>query len=291
VLAPTLAYFAWHDALGALYDATIRDALLYTSAGPARTWHTIATRPTAKHVADMLMFADHQQSPYWAMAPFSAALVLLILLAIRLRARLVCVAIAWLFAGYASVVLSPREDWHYVGLAFPALVLLVVAVCELRPRIAGELFACACLLAFAGIWQHNYLPRRHVITPGPQTPAQQIGAAIRAVAKPGDTLLVDWEPFDIYVWAELTPASPFLYGDAPNRDAGTSRAAAIAAHPTFLTMLRVTRDQIIAKRFPAWDWDDLSSNYDEYWSTDALLVYRRKDSPPDHAAPAAPTPR
>jgi hypothetical protein len=278
VLAITIGYFAWRGALSDLYDVVISNGLWYTvraETNPSQPFLLKLPQLLARPSAWILVRCGLS----WGI-PFTAGLGLLaICTVIRPRTRILTLAWVWLLVSYVTVVVGPLEPGRYMIMGFPALAFAMGVVCEmlLRPLRYGWLAAIlVCLVALPNLWQTYYIPRRHLPGAPVESISETVGHAIHAAARPGDTLFLDELPFDLYLYADLPPASRILYWDAPIRTAFPDRKRAVDAKPAFVVVQQYTRDAIAAGRSEVWTAADFDATYEEWWKTPGFLVFVRR---------------
>jgi 4-amino-4-deoxy-L-arabinose transferase-like glycosyltransferase len=239
VVGATAIYFARYGGLGALYEAVIVDAGHYGGVDPASllspsTWLSLLGRPTAAILPEVLGGRDR-----W---PLLAGVLALVPLAFLRPSRWGLVGLAWIAAAYMGAVVGPRPEAHYALITWPAQALALGLACELalpaeHGGAAGRLVGgvVVAFLVLGGIWRTHYLPGRYNTHPQSDD-AHTIARRIAAAAQPGDTLFVEDQPFDIYAFAGLAPATRMIYWNAPRPDAIRTRQRDLERLPPFVVV-------------------------------------------------------
>ncbi len=274
IVGLVVAYFAWYKAVGAFYHAVVADAAAYAGVRDVTAWLGVPGRQTSR-----LVVAGARLATMW---PFTAALALLLVLTLARPSRPVLVVWLWLASSYVAVVIGPRSEEHYLILFFPALALAAGMAFEIP---VAELFvapgtraACGLALAvvlYGGIWWGSYVPRRHPEAVPMETRARRIGTRIREVARPGDTLLVQDEPFDIYVYAGMPPMMRCFYPSSPSPDEPHAMQTALDRRPSFIYMWRGMKDRI-ERGDQTMFGTMIAESYAEQFSDAFGVLYRRK---------------
>ncbi|MFQ5666503.1 MAG: hypothetical protein ACE5I7_08730 [Candidatus Binatia bacterium] len=275
VIGIVVAYFAWHGAAKALYDAVIVDGSRYAGLGK-EPWTSLPWRPTSQLVGQIF-----RMERMW---PFAGAIAVLVPLTILRPSRWIAVAWLWLLASYLVVVVGPRYEWHYLMSSFPALALTVGIVFEqalgsgamrthaqAKRRLVGAVLVA--LFVYGGIWRVYYSSRRDLT--GHIGSHALLGLRIHAAARPGDTLFVKDEPFDLYLYAGMPPMTRFIYQDSPAPGVRQVWASALMRQPTFIFISHGTEERmrrvrggfefglakVLAERYVQWITDPLGIVY------------------------------
>jgi hypothetical protein len=202
------------------------------------------------------------------------------------------VGLAWITAAFVGAVIGARKEAHYVLIAWPAQALALGLACELAlpaeaAAKAWRLFG-GVVVAFrvlGGIWSTHYLPGRHS-TPAQNDDVHIIARCIAAAAQPGDALFVEDEPFNIYTFAGLSPATRFIYWNAPHPDAIATRQADVERLPAFVVLTPRTYEYVRTGTLPPNDAvfppfaAVMHAEYREWVTTRSGTIYLRKNQPP-----------
>lgn len=283
VVGATAAYFAAHGALFHMYECVLVSGgrnyagVTIRSLFDPAWWAQVAQRPTSEMILT--------ETP-WI---YLAAVVLLLPLTVLRPSRWMAVAWAWAITAYFAAVVGPRGEVHYLWMAWPAqaVVLGLVLECTLaagdrngaEQRLLGGLVAAVLVLGPA--WVSSYGESRMRVPPTPEDVAHVLGRKIRASARMGDTIHVDDEPFDLYVFSGLRPVTRFIYWNAPHPGAIEAMTADLVANPPTFRVKPLST-------IPAFLADPSVGDY-EYWTeVGSLGILRLEDR--TWADPAQPLP-
>jgi hypothetical protein len=294
VIAAACLYFAMHGALAAAYEAVITGGSSYVNVGvenvvDPRWWVHLAR---ARGVG---IFANWGvQTMVWV---FVGGLLALVPATLLRPSRWCLTAWVWIAATYVAIIAGPLGDLHYMVMAYPALALTLGIVFQSafadEPSIPRKHLLWAVLVAmilYGNVWWVSDLSRLPSEPPAPEA-AEIIGTRIRAAAQAGDTLLVEGEPYSIYVYAGVRPASRFIYWNAPHPQAQDAFRNALQSHPRFVVMTPESADRIRKLRTDHSLHTDpiaqvLSEAYEEWFDLPlGGTVYRRTE--PDTRPPVS----
>ncbi len=233
-------YFAIHGALRDFYQAVFVDAAAYSGL-TNRGWTDIFSGATAPLLFEML-----SQRRLW---PFSTTLVLLLPLTLLRPSRRLGLTWLWLATSYVVAVVGPRREYHYLIMSFPGLAIAVGTVGESLfmwrrvpwPPGSGArilIGTALAILCFHRPWLKDVIPELGTdprITPIEEE-VRRLGRRIAEAAEPGDTLLVCDEPHDLYLYADIPPASRNFYGLTPNPEVTALWKTTLDRKPTFITI-------------------------------------------------------
>jgi 4-amino-4-deoxy-L-arabinose transferase-like glycosyltransferase len=301
IIGVTAIYFAWNGAWWDLIQAVIVDGGNYAGIQFAELrrptiWLALAQRPTSRILLDYVGAGQ-----LW---PFLAAIIALVPLTLLRPSRWAAVTWAWLLAAFFASVVGPRQEVHYILISFPAQALTLGIVGEIvlgqasdqeSKRLSGRLVGglVIAFLVYGGIWRASYLPARHYhVLPGSDF-GEQIGRHIRELARKGDTLLLEDQPFQIYAFAGLPPATRFIYYNAPHKGIDELRQHDVERRPTFIFLTHHTyelvRHHVMPPNVPAFPAfaQMMYNHYEECFAEPVGALYRRKDqAAPDAHGPA-----
>ena len=298
VVMAFVLYFASQDALSEFYNAVLVDGARYSGAFSLAWFRPATLNPSLSQRIPPLVTRFLSVRPIWPfvdagqMWPFLGAVGVLVPLTLLRASRWVVTVWTWLLAASMAVLVGPAYENHYLVMTLPALALTVGIVCELvwpdrdPTRRGRHTMRLLCGIAIAAIlygsaWNDGYFPRRTAI-PGVnaiEEQAQKIGQQIHAAAQPGDRLLVEDEPLQIYLYAGVPPASRFIYWNAPSPGAIADRSAAFQRKPTFVFLTHASEQRLQARRAnPTADPDPIDQSYEPWLASPVGVVYRRVSS-------------
>lgn len=274
IVGAVVGYFAYYGAARALFAAVVVDGIRYVG----NPWDSVMAPARIPILREL---TAHEE--VW---PFVAAVAILVPLTAVRPSRWAAIAWSWLVASYAAE--TSGASYHYLMFMFPALAISVGITFELavagaptsepyptRRVIGGLLIA---LLVYGGVWRAVYPPETGSSSSG-EAHTQSIGQRIREAAKPGDTLFVKDEPYQLYVYAGMPPMTRFIYDDSPAPGAVDIWASALKLRPTFIVISRGTQGRLPSAK-DGFEGDLARLVADEYqlWIDDPqCVVYRRAD--------------
>lgn len=235
------------------------------------------------------------------MWPFVAAAVMMIPVSLVRFTGWAAVAWLWLLVSYLAVVTSPRGEDHYLVVALPAVALPVGLVCEslFKPQagrteqtrlVAGLALS---ILIFGSVWQEYYRKSfwqehdwvQSYDDDAKSPPLKIMGERIAGAAGPGDTLYVEGEHLDLYVFSGVRPFSRFII--SLTADGWKARINDLRRLPTFIFLTRKTYDERARNEpFRVEDGEAallasiLRAYYEEWLAEASGVVYRRRNPSP-----------